>query len=87
MTREGRRTGSDFPKLQYEQAAQPPVCCTLALDAALQAVAEVEVQRRWRNQQPSPPEAGVAQVGGKGEQPDTDAKAHADHGATVPVVV
>jgi hypothetical protein len=40
----------------------------LALDASLQAVAEVEVQRRWRNQQHSP---------------DTDAKANARYSATV----
>ena len=87
--RHARARGRQADPLQVGVQVErgPHVRYTLCLDAAQQAVAEVEVQRRRRNQQHAPPEAGVARIRGKGEQPDTDAKAHAGLGATVAVGV
>jgi hypothetical protein len=48
-------------------------------------VPEVKVKRRWRNEQQSPPNAAVAQVRTKAEQPRADGKAHA--GNRLPVAL
>jgi hypothetical protein len=41
------------------------------------------VQRRRRQEQQSPPDVAVAQVGGEGKQPDADGKADAGGGVAV----